>query len=178
MDTCFRATRPFLFLNRFFSYPAAVTATVTGDRAANLDLCLALMAFSSEGPFPCQHLLRHGTSVYTVSSEGPAPTSHSGIRTGDARIIRSLRLRSDHCARRAAEKYLINSKWYISGKHLIYSKWLGPPARSFRHINGIRGNIARDTEFQLSDWKYTFSGDTPSKLLNCGLFFVCNCIVM
>jgi hypothetical protein len=30
------------------------------------------------------HLLRHWTSVYTVSPEGPAPTSHSGIRTGDA----------------------------------------------------------------------------------------------
>ena len=44
------------------------------------------------------HLLRHGTSVYTVSSEGPAKTSRSGIRTGDARIIRSLRLRSNHCA--------------------------------------------------------------------------------
>jgi hypothetical protein len=29
------------------SYPAAVT--ITGDRGANLDLCLALTAFSSEG---------------------------------------------------------------------------------------------------------------------------------
>jgi hypothetical protein len=28
---------------QFFSYPAAVT--ITGDRAANLDLCLALMTF-------------------------------------------------------------------------------------------------------------------------------------
>jgi hypothetical protein len=33
---------------QFFSYLA--TVTITGDRAANLDLCLALkMAFSSEG---------------------------------------------------------------------------------------------------------------------------------
>jgi hypothetical protein len=34
---------------QFFSYLA--TVTITGDRAANLDLCLALTAFSSEGSF-------------------------------------------------------------------------------------------------------------------------------
>jgi hypothetical protein len=34
---------------QFFSYLAAVT--IAGDRAANLDLCLAFMAFSSEGSF-------------------------------------------------------------------------------------------------------------------------------
>jgi hypothetical protein len=34
-----------------FSYPA--TDTITGDRAANLDPCLALLAFSSEGSFSC-----------------------------------------------------------------------------------------------------------------------------
>jgi hypothetical protein len=36
---------------QFFSYLA--TVTITSDRAANLDLCLALMAFSSEGSFTC-----------------------------------------------------------------------------------------------------------------------------
>jgi hypothetical protein len=36
-------------LNTFFIYLAAVT--ITGDRAANLDLCLVFMAFSSEGLF-------------------------------------------------------------------------------------------------------------------------------
>jgi hypothetical protein len=36
----------------FFSYQTAVT--LTGDRTANLDLCLALTAFSSEGSFTCQ----------------------------------------------------------------------------------------------------------------------------
>jgi hypothetical protein len=36
---------------QFFSYLA--TVTITGDGAANLDLCLALMAFSSEGSFTC-----------------------------------------------------------------------------------------------------------------------------
>jgi hypothetical protein len=41
--------------------------------------------------FYVSHLLRHGTSIYTVSSEGSVPTYHSGIRTPDARIIRSLR---------------------------------------------------------------------------------------
>jgi hypothetical protein len=36
---------------QFFSYVA--TVTITGDGAVNLDLCLALTAFSSEGPFKC-----------------------------------------------------------------------------------------------------------------------------
>jgi hypothetical protein len=36
---------------QFFSYLA--TVTITGDRAANVDLCLALTAFSSEGSFTC-----------------------------------------------------------------------------------------------------------------------------
>jgi hypothetical protein len=37
-------------------------------------------------------IVRHGTSVYTVSFERPAPTSHSGIRTPNA---------TDHCTRRS-----------------------------------------------------------------------------
>jgi hypothetical protein len=36
---------------QFFSYLA--TVTIAGDRAANLDICLALTAFSSEGSFTC-----------------------------------------------------------------------------------------------------------------------------
>jgi hypothetical protein len=36
---------------QFFSYLA--TVTIAGDRAANLNLCLALTAFSSEGSFTC-----------------------------------------------------------------------------------------------------------------------------
>jgi hypothetical protein len=36
---------------QFFSYLA--TVTITGDGAGNLDLCLALAAFSSEGSFTC-----------------------------------------------------------------------------------------------------------------------------
>jgi hypothetical protein len=36
---------------QFFSYLA--TVTITGDEVANLDLCLALTAFSNEGPFTC-----------------------------------------------------------------------------------------------------------------------------
>jgi hypothetical protein len=36
---------------QFFSYLA--TVTIAGDRAANLDQCLALTAFSSEGSFTC-----------------------------------------------------------------------------------------------------------------------------
>jgi hypothetical protein len=55
--------------------------TITGDRAANFGLCLALRTFEQGGIFIMPHLLRHGTSVSTVSSERPAHTSHSGIRT-------------------------------------------------------------------------------------------------
>jgi hypothetical protein len=36
---------------QFFSY--LETVTIAGDRAANLDLCLALTALSSEGSFTC-----------------------------------------------------------------------------------------------------------------------------
>jgi hypothetical protein len=36
---------------QFFSYLAIVT--ITGDGAANLDLCFELTAFSSEGSFTC-----------------------------------------------------------------------------------------------------------------------------
>jgi hypothetical protein len=36
---------------QFFSYLTSVT--ITGDRAANLDLCLALTALSSQGSFKC-----------------------------------------------------------------------------------------------------------------------------
>jgi hypothetical protein len=74
---------------QFFSHLAAVT--ITGDSAANFGLCSALKAFEQGGIFIVPYLLQHGTSVYTVSSEAPAPESHSGIRTPDARIITSLR---------------------------------------------------------------------------------------
>jgi hypothetical protein len=46
--TVFVCLQPY---KQFFSYLAAVT--ITGDRAENVDLCLALMAFSSEGSFTC-----------------------------------------------------------------------------------------------------------------------------
>jgi hypothetical protein len=42
------------------------------------------------------HLLWHGTSVHTVFSEGPDPTSHVWIRTRNVRIIRSLHRRANH----------------------------------------------------------------------------------
>jgi hypothetical protein len=84
----FQETELFVCLQpheQFFSYLAAVI--ITGDRAANLGLCSPLRAFEQGGIFIVPHLLRHGASVYTASSERPAPTSHSGIRTPDARII-------------------------------------------------------------------------------------------
>jgi hypothetical protein len=50
---------------QFFSHLA--TVTITGDRAANSDLCLALTAFSSERSFTCHT----GASVFKVISVRP-----------------------------------------------------------------------------------------------------------
>jgi hypothetical protein len=84
---------------QFFSYLAAVT--ITGDRAANLGLCSALRAFKQGGIFTMPHLLRHGASVYTVSSERPAPTSHSGIKPPTQGSSDHCARSSNHCATRA-----------------------------------------------------------------------------
>ena len=53
---------PHLRFLRAYYVPSAVllfsyltTVTITGDRAADLDLCLALTAFSSEGTFTCHN---------------------------------------------------------------------------------------------------------------------------
>jgi hypothetical protein len=54
---------------QFFSYLA--TVTITGDGAANLDLCLALTAFSSEGSFTCHTYCDTGPLFFKVISERP-----------------------------------------------------------------------------------------------------------
>jgi hypothetical protein len=56
-----------LSAQQFFSYLTAVT--ITGDRAANLDLC---SAFSSDDSFTCHTLLlRLRTSVFKIMFERP-----------------------------------------------------------------------------------------------------------
>jgi hypothetical protein len=45
--------------------------TNAGEGLQNLGLCSALRAFEQGGIFIVPHLLRHGTSVFPVSSEGP-----------------------------------------------------------------------------------------------------------
>jgi hypothetical protein len=59
------------------------------------------------------HLLLYDTSVYMVS-EGLSPTFHSGIRTCDVRIIRSLLCRSFYCATRAT---VINMMYSVCIKY-------------------------------------------------------------
>jgi hypothetical protein len=44
--------------------------TTTGEGLQNLGLCSALRAIEQGGIFIVPHLLRHGTSVFLVSSEG------------------------------------------------------------------------------------------------------------
>jgi hypothetical protein len=56
----------------------------------SMGICSALRAFEQRGIFIMPHLLRHGTSIYTVSPERPEPTSHSGVHTPNSRFIRSL----------------------------------------------------------------------------------------
>jgi hypothetical protein len=54
---------------QFFSYLA--TVAITGDWAANLDLCLALTALSSEGSFTCHTYCDTGPPFFKVISERP-----------------------------------------------------------------------------------------------------------
>jgi hypothetical protein len=51
----------------FYLYGDVTTA---GERLQNLGLCLALRAFEQGGIFIVRHLLWHGDSVFSVSSEG------------------------------------------------------------------------------------------------------------
>jgi hypothetical protein len=53
----------------FFSYLAVVT--ISGDRAANLDLCLAFTAFSSEGFLTCHTYCDTGTSYLRSYPKDP-----------------------------------------------------------------------------------------------------------
>jgi hypothetical protein len=72
---------------QFFRYLA--TVTITGDRAANLDLCLALTAFSSEGSFTNHNYCDTGPPFLRSYPKGPwfsllnAVILASGARTHD-----------------------------------------------------------------------------------------------
>jgi hypothetical protein len=55
--------------DQFFSYLA--TVTIAGDRTANLDLCLALMTFSSEGSFTCHTYCDTGPLFLRSYSKDP-----------------------------------------------------------------------------------------------------------
>jgi hypothetical protein len=61
--------------------------TITGDRLQNLGLCSALWAFEQAGIFIVPHLLRHGTSVSPVSSEGPPHSVASYDTQGDVKNL-------------------------------------------------------------------------------------------
>jgi hypothetical protein len=57
--------------------------TITGEGLQNLGLCSALRALEQGGIFIVPHLLRHGTSVFPVSSEGPPNSVASYDTQGD-----------------------------------------------------------------------------------------------
>jgi hypothetical protein len=56
---------------------------ITGEGLQNLGLCSALRAFEQGGIFIVPHLLRHGASVFPVSSEGPSHSVASYDTQGD-----------------------------------------------------------------------------------------------
>jgi hypothetical protein len=58
--------------------------TTAGEGLQNLGLCSALRAFEQGGIFIVQHLLWHGASVFSVSSEGPPHLVASYDTHGDA----------------------------------------------------------------------------------------------
>jgi hypothetical protein len=115
------------------------------------------------GFFIVPHLLQHGTSLYTVSSERPEPTSHSGIWTCDARITRFLRLRSNDCATRAFYTIIfIKSIWkcqtYWASLTLTYGQ-ICTPVPLYSHSASfcfLRQQILWDC-FQILLW------ESPSK---------------
>jgi hypothetical protein len=89
----------FIAAHAIFSY--LVTVAITGDRAANLGLCLALMAFSSVRVLlRATHAVTRDLGLY---SQIRRTDTHSGIQTGNVKIIRSLHLHSNNCAMRAAK---------------------------------------------------------------------------
>jgi hypothetical protein len=77
-----------------------VAVTIAGDRAANLGLYSPLRAFEQGGIFIVPQLLRHGTSVYTVSY--PRPTVGFEPPTQGSSDLCARR--SNHCAPRATKK--------------------------------------------------------------------------
>jgi hypothetical protein len=57
--------------------------TITGDRTANLDLCLALMAFSREGSFTCHTYCDTGPRFIQSlpKDQHPSPTEGFELTT-------------------------------------------------------------------------------------------------
>jgi hypothetical protein len=114
---CYEVTKC-LFVYSHLNYFSAIwrLSTLPMTRASTL-----MSSFHGyKRGFYMTRLLRHGTSVYLVSSEGPDPTSCSGIRTCDARIIGSLRRRSNRCTTRAAS----NKVWIMSSQSVYPKNYL------------------------------------------------------
>jgi hypothetical protein len=82
MFVCFESHK------QFFSYLATVTSTV--DRAANLDLCLALTAFSSEGSFMCHTYCDRGP-LFKVISKRPVILTSECRALGEGAITANFK---------------------------------------------------------------------------------------
>jgi hypothetical protein len=71
------------FTSRSRIFHLYVDVTITGEGLQNLSLCSALGAFEQRGIFIVPHQLRHGVSVFPVSSEGPPHSVTSYDTQGD-----------------------------------------------------------------------------------------------
>jgi hypothetical protein len=72
------------FTSRSRTFHLYGDVTITGEGLQNLGLCSALRAFEQGGGiFIVPHLLRHGASVFPVSSEGPPHSVASYDTQGD-----------------------------------------------------------------------------------------------
>jgi hypothetical protein len=72
----------YCFTSRLRIFHLYGDVTITSEGLQNLGLCSALRAFEQGGIFIVPHLLRHGASVFPVSSEGP-PHSVASYAKGD-----------------------------------------------------------------------------------------------
>jgi hypothetical protein len=117
---------------QFFSYLA--TVTITGDRTANLDLCLALTAFSSK-------VLLCGTptatSVFKVISERPVILPYECRALGEEAITTYFkRLRFDPMGSYSLSKFIF-SRAAIAIVTNFYSR---PLFRDLQWRRGLLGD--------------------------------------
>jgi hypothetical protein len=104
----------FTFRSRIFYLYGDVT--VADERLQNLNLCSALKVFEQGGIFIVPHLLRHGASVSTVSSEGPPHLVASYDTQGGGGGVEDLFQPG------SSQNYYFKLNWTLKCDHLEHVK--------------------------------------------------------